>query len=202
MKFLLQCPCTGGNGIHPVLLLAIVAGIWLLAGWMKRVLKKKGDTLMNKIAKIVIVVFLIAAVIIVIAVKQNKSGQEAAATADVAYAGKVATEQGHTENQPAQLVGKGLPALIDLGAGQCIPCKMMAPILEELKSEYEGTLIVEFIDVWKKPDEATKYDIKLIPTQIFLDASGKELFRHESFFSKEDILSKWKEFGIEVTKTK
>lgn len=90
----------------------------------------------------------------------------------------------------------GLPRLVDLGAGKCVPCKMMAPILEELKSQYQGKLTVDFVDVWEKPDEAKKYDINLIPTQIFYDASGKELFRHEGFYSKEDILGKWKELGI------
>ncbi|MBW7990431.1 MAG: thioredoxin family protein [Planctomycetes bacterium] len=97
---------------------------------------------------------------------------------------------------------KALPRLVDLGADKCIPCKMMAPLLVELRSEYEGTLKVEFIDVWKNPDEAPKYGIKLIPTQIFFDASGKELFRHEGFYSKEDILAKWTELGVELTKTK
>ncbi len=133
---------------------------------------------MNKAGKIVIVIVLIVAVAVVIILKQEKSSSSV-------------VEQ-----------SKALPRLVDLGADKCIPCKMMAPILEELKSEYEGTLIVEFIDVWKNPDEAPKYGIKLIPTQIFFDASGKELFRHEGFFSKEDILSKWKELGVELTKTK
>ena len=77
---------------------------------------------------------------------------------------------------------------------------MMAPILEELKTEYDGILQVEFFDVWKNPDMAKKYGIRLIPTQIFLDASGREIFRHEGFFSKEDILSKWKELGINLEK--
>jgi thioredoxin 1 len=54
-----------------------------------------------------------------------------------------------------------------------------------------------FIDVWENPKAGDPYGIKLIPTQIFLDAKGKELFRHEGFFSKEDILAKWKELGIE-----
>ena len=75
----------------------------------------------------------------------------------------------------------------------------MAPILEELKKEYAGKLEVEFIDVWKNPDAAKKYGIKLIPTQIFYDAAGKELFRHEGFFGKEDILAKWKELGVKLT---
>ena len=90
-----------------------------------------------------------------------------------------------------------LPRLLDLGAGKCIPCKMMAPILEELKKEYAGTFDVEFADVWKDPQAAEKHGIDTIPTQIFFDASGKERFRHVGFFSKEEILAKWKELGVE-----
>jgi thiol-disulfide isomerase/thioredoxin len=91
-----------------------------------------------------------------------------------------------------------LPKLIDLGADKCIPCKMMAPILKELKTEYAGRMEVEFIDVWKDPAPGKQYKIQLIPTQIFFDASGKELFRHEGFFGKEDILAKWKELGVDL----
>ena len=79
-----------------------------------------------------------------------------------------------------------------------IPCKMMAPILEELKKEYAGRMEVEFIDVWKNPDAGKAYGIEMIPTQIFFDAGGKELFRHEGFFGKEDILAKWKELGVDL----
>ena len=153
---------------------------------------------MNKAGKIVIVIVLIVAVAVVIILKQEKSSSSVVENStrniqDTAQAKK-------TEAQSAAIEqSKALPRLVDLGADKCIPCKMMAPILEELKSEYEGTLIIEFIDVWKNPDEAPKYGIKLIPTQIFFDASGKELFRHEGFFSKEDILSKWKEFGVDLS---
>ena len=82
-----------------------------------------------------------------------------------------------------------LPKLLDLGANKCIPCKAMAPILEELKKEYAGKLEVEFIDVWKNPDAGKPYGIQMIPTQIFFDAGGKELFRHTGFFGKDDILA-------------
>ncbi len=91
-----------------------------------------------------------------------------------------------------------LPRLVDLGADKCIPCKAMAPILADLKTNYVGQLDVEFIDVWKKPEAAKPYKIRLIPTQIFYDAKGKERFRHQGFFSKEDILAKWKELGVEL----
>jgi len=198
MEMLLQqCPCSGGKG-SPLLLLAVVAGVWLLASWIKRVLKKKGDTLMNKIAKVVIVVVLIAAVIIVIAVKRNQSGKDADAATDAISIGPVAVGQVPAEYKPENLVGKGLPALIDIGAGTCIPCKLMAPILEELKKELAGRLVVQFLDLNKYPGVAKIYDIRVMPTQIFYDASGKELFRHEAFYSKEDILSQWKDFGVDL----
>ena len=89
-----------------------------------------------------------------------------------------------------------LPRLVDLGATKCIPCKIMAPILEDLKQTCAGKMDVQIIDVWEKPDAGGQYGIKVIPTQIFYDAQGKELFRHEGFFSKEDILAKWKELGF------
>ncbi|MBU1356053.1 MAG: thioredoxin family protein [Candidatus Edwardsbacteria bacterium] len=93
-----------------------------------------------------------------------------------------------------------IPKLVDLGASKCIPCKMMAPILEELEKEYKGKMDVVFIDVWKNPDEGSKYKVRVIPTQIFYSPEGKELFRHEGFYSKEDILAKWKELGYQLKK--
>jgi len=93
-----------------------------------------------------------------------------------------------------------LPRLLDLGADKCIPCKMMAPILEELREEYRGRFDVEFVDVWEDSSAARRHGVRMIPTQIFFDAAGKELFRHEGFFSREDILNKWKELGIDIEK--
>jgi len=150
---------------------------------------------MNKAAKIIIVIALIAVVGIVIALKQKDKTAVSEPAAAANSAAITESKQEGTENVEAE---KSLPRLVDLGADKCIPCKMMAPILEELKTEYPGKLEVVFIDVWKNPDQAKKYKINLIPTQIFYDASGKELFRHEGFFSKESIMAKWKEFGIEL----
>ncbi|MCE9614752.1 MAG: thioredoxin family protein [Lentisphaerae bacterium] len=103
---------------------------------------------------------------------------------------------GEPAGEPA--ANTAVPRLVDLGAGKCIPCKMMAPILADLKQTYAGRMEVTFIDVWEKPDEAKKYGINIIPTQIFYDAQGKELFRHEGFYGKEDIFAKWKEFGLDL----
>ena len=92
-----------------------------------------------------------------------------------------------------------LPRLVDLGAGKCIPCKMMAPILDQLEKDFKGKMDVVFIDVWQNADEGSKYKIRVIPTQIFYNPEGKELFRHEGFYSREDILAKWKELGFNFT---
>ena len=94
---------------------------------------------------------------------------------------------------------KKLPRLVDLGADKCIPCKMMMPVLEQLSTKYKGKLQVDFYDVWKNPAPAQQYGIRVIPTQIFFDLQGKEIYRHEGYFSKEDILAKWKEFGFELS---
>ena len=107
-----------------------------------------------------------------------------------------------TNNATVSPAQPPLPKLLDLGANKCIPCKMMAPILEELKKEYAGQLTVDFIDVWKDPDAGKPYNIEIIPTQIFFDASGKERFRHVGFFAKADILAKWKELGVELKPAK
>ena len=92
----------------------------------------------------------------------------------------------------------GLPRLVDLGSTTCIPCKEMAPILEELKAEYKGKVDVEFINVNENTAAADEYKINVIPTQVFLDKDGKEVFRHEGFFPKTDILAQFAKMGIKT----
>jgi thioredoxin 1 len=77
---------------------------------------------------------------------------------------------------------------------------MMAPILEEVKKEYAGIIQVDFVDAWKNPNEARKYGVRGIPTQIFYDASGKERGRHMGFLSKEGILKGFEQLGIPIKK--
>lgn len=89
-----------------------------------------------------------------------------------------------------------LPRMLELGSVGCRPCEMMTPILDELRRDYAGKLSVEFYDVRKDPAPAQKYKIKLIPTQIFLDANGKEFFRHEGFYPKEEIVKVLRQAGI------
>jgi thioredoxin 1 len=85
---------------------------------------------------------------------------------------------------------------IELGADRCIPCKAMQPIMKEMAKEYAGKIQVVFYDVWKDPAPARKYGIQLIPTQVFIDQSGKEIFRHVGLFPKKDILKMLREKGV------
>jgi thioredoxin 1 len=97
-------------------------------------------------------------------------------------------------------VSPRMPALVDVGAKKCIPCKMMAPILDELTTEYAGVLRVEFIDVQIDPERAAQLGVRGIPTQIFYDAKGKERYRHMGYISREDILKTFEKLGIKLTK--
>ncbi len=106
-----------------------------------------------------------------------------------------AATRGSDKTAPASATT--LPRLVDVGADKCIPCKMMAPILDELKTEYAGKFEVEFVDVWKYREKAAQYGVRMIPTQIFYDAQGKELTRHSGFIGKEDILAQWRKLGYD-----
>ena len=87
---------------------------------------------------------------------------------------------------------KDTVTMVDLGATTCIPCRMMAPILEEVKQEYKGRAEVVFIDVQDEANagKARAFKIMVIPTQIFYDRQGREAFRHIGFFDKESIVAK------------
>ena len=74
----------------------------------------------------------------------------------------------------------------------------MEPILQKLKEQYVSQFHVDYVDVETDAVLSKRYRIRALPTLIFTDASGKELFRHEGFMSKEQILAKWKELGFDL----
>jgi len=104
--------------------------------------------------------------------------------------------KGEQEADLSQVPTKGMVTMIDLGAKKCIPCKMMAPILEALKKEYKGRASIAFVDVREDPEQARKYGIQAIPTQVFLDKTGKEVCRHVGFMSEDAIVRQLEEMGV------
>ena len=148
---------------------------------------------MNTASKIIIIAALGATIVMALALKKGTVGT--GSRTSPAITNRVS---GISATGASAAIAARLPRLLDLGADKCVPCKKMAPILESLKTEYAGRLQVEFIDVWLNPDAGNEYGIEMIPTQIFFDANGKELFRHTGFYGREDILGKWKELGVDL----
>jgi thioredoxin 1 len=96
----------------------------------------------------------------------------------------------------ATVIGKPLPKLVDLGSKSCIPCKKMAPILDSLREEYKGRAEIIFIDTREDRKAAGEYKIAFIPTQVFIDTTGKEFFRHVGFFPADSITMQLKAMGV------
>ncbi len=106
-------------------------------------------------------------------------------------------ESAASHSQPAGVVPvQGMVTLVDLGASSCIPCRMMAPIIEKMEKEYRGKAAVIFIDVWKDKESAKRFGIRAIPTQIFFDKNGKEVYRHVGFMAEADIVSQLKKMDV------
>lgn len=106
-----------------------------------------------------------------------------------------AADRSPEERLPA-VPSPGLVTMVDLGAHKCIPCKMMAPIIAELQKAYAGRASIIFIDVWEHRDQAQRFGIRGIPTQIFYDKAGKEVGRHVGFLDKQSIVETFKKLGV------
>lgn len=127
----------------------------------------------------------------------DPSSTKAAMKKDAAKIAVKKTEAKTDTTKPREVK---LPKLVDLGANKCIPCKMMAPILDQMAKDFQGKMEVVVLDAWKDHEAGRKYKVRVIPTQIFYSSEGKELFRHEGFYSREDMLKKWKELGYDFEK--
>jgi thioredoxin 1 len=91
----------------------------------------------------------------------------------------------------------GLPLLLEVGSDTCVPCVAMEEVLEELRRDYKNVLHVEFLHA-KNTEEVKKLEVHAIPTQIFYNADGNEFFRHVGFFSAQEIVSVFKDHGINL----
>jgi len=88
---------------------------------------------------------------------------------------------------------------IELGSVDCVPCKMMQPVMESIEKKYGDQVNVIFYDVWTQEEKkyARIYNIKGIPTQVFLNSHGEEIYRHVGFFPEEEIDKFLKSMGLE-----
>jgi thioredoxin 1 len=104
--------------------------------------------------------------------------------------------ESNTEEDFKKAIASGKPVLVDFGANSCIPCRQLRPILKEINKEYSEKASVLVIDVYKYQGLAGQYKIQLIPTLVFFDSKGKEVFRHVGVLEKEKIVAKLKEIGM------
>ena len=96
----------------------------------------------------------------------------------------------------------GVVTMIDLGAKKCVPCKMMAPILAKLEKAYEGKADIVFIDVWENRQQAQRFKIRAIPTQIFFNEQGEEVYRHLGFLDEKSIVKQLTKMGVATSDLK
>ena len=141
---------------------------------------------------IITVVLLVLAVVAVVEVRNLKTGRDCGECSGGSCCLPPSPE---AVSAPAEAPEHPLPLLLDLGSGKCVPCKMMLPIIGKMRAAFAGRLDVEFIDIAENEEAGRRYGISMIPTQIFFDAEGRELFRHEGFISYEELLAKWRELG-------
>ncbi len=137
---------------------------------------------------------------------QEPAADPGKAPAKVEETGKDSAKEAakNTEpSKPVQAAGpapkqKVLPRIVEVGGENCIPCKLMAPVLEELRSEYKGKLTVTTVDQTKDPEIARKYRVTTIPTQILYDTEGREIARHFGFFARDEIVETFAKHGIKL----
>lgn len=104
--------------------------------------------------------------------------------------------ESNTEEELKQALTSGKPVLVDFGANSCVPCRQLRPVLKEIRTEYSDKAKILVIDVYKYQNLAREHKVMLIPTLIFFDSQGKEVFRHVGILEKEKIVAKLKEIGM------
>lgn len=91
---------------------------------------------------------------------------------------------------------EGKMVMLELGSVGCIPCEQMKAVMQKLRETYTGKLEVIFIDVRQDNKTGRRFNVHVIPTQVFLDAQGKEFHRHIGFYAYEEIAPVLKKSGI------
>jgi thioredoxin 1 len=114
---------------------------------------------------------------------------------DTQRAGKVEPKP-KAESKKVVEQPKELPKMWDFGSEKCIPCKEMLSILTPMMADYQGKVDVRIINVYEDKERTQQFRIVTIPTQVFVDASGKELFRHIGVYPRDSIEARFRQYGF------
>ena len=129
------------------------------------------------------------------AAKFQKIGPSLVFLAVLSFWAGSAAEHAHAQDF-SHVPVKGMVTLIPTGPDQCVPCKMMAPILTKLQKDYKDKAAIVVIDVYRYNDQVQRFGIRAIPTQIFFDPNGKEVYRHTGFMSEKAIVEQLTKMGV------
>ncbi|HLV69635.1 MAG TPA: thioredoxin [Xanthomarina sp.] len=91
-------------------------------------------------------------------------------------------------SQFSELINQEKPVLIDFYAEWCSPCKMMSPILKQVKDSLGDSVSILKVDVDKNQSLAAKYQVRGVPTLI-LFKNGKQLWRQSGVLQKEELIN-------------
>lgn len=89
--------------------------------------------------------------------------------------------------EPVQETREAQPLVVNVGAAACVPCRLMAPVLERAALRYEGRARVLVVDIRTNRDALKTYGVRVLPTQIFFNAAGERVATHEGFLSEAEL---------------
>lgn len=123
---------------------------------------------------------------------------------DTAAKGPAQPHTATEEPRPASATEKpaALPGMWDFGSEKCIPCKTMKEIIDPMIADYKGKVDIRIINVYEEKELTKQFRIVTIPTQVFIDAQGKELFRHIGVYPRDSMEACFARFGFPVVQGK
>lgn len=141
-----------------------------------------------------LIIFIISIVLLMAGIIIFKPKDQKADTSNSANGFELLTTKDFNKED---VLARGYPTMLDIGGAECVPCKAMKPVLDELNKEWQGKAIVKFVDYWKYPKLANQFEFKVIPTQFFYDKNGKLFKTHEGGITKEEVITIFKEMGYD-----
>ena len=93
----------------------------------------------------------------------------------------------------------GLPRMVEIGSDSCATCIAMQQVVADLRTHHVGRLEVVSINLRQYPEQVKVWKVKFIPTQVFLDGQGRELYRHVGYLPRPAVEERFAALGFPLT---